>query len=101
MPATEGPVDTVGGPMLLEATVDVGSIAASAVVEATATFAAGLLDPANDLVVVLAPAALETGLQIGSAYVASATTVKFRLANHTAGAIDPASRAYQLLVFRR
>ena len=101
MPATEGPTDTVGGPMLLEATVDVGSVGSNLAVEATATFAAGLLDAANDLAVALAPAALEAGLQIGSAYVASATTIKFRVSNHTAAAVDPASRTYQFLVFRR
>jgi hypothetical protein len=78
-------------------TVDVPSIAAAAVAELTVTVA-GLTT--SDVVAINPPAALETGLQVGAVRVSAANTLKFRVSNHSAGAVDAASATYAYTAVR-
>jgi hypothetical protein len=52
------------------------------------------------VIAVIGPAALDAGLLIQSARVASANTVTVRLFNSTAGAINEASGVYRFIIGR-
>lgn len=76
-------------------TIDIASIAAVTSPEQTVTI--------NGLqkgypVIVWAPS-LEANLNLGNAYCSAANTLKFRVTNPTAGAIDPASQTMYCVQF--
>jgi len=73
---------------------DFGSIAAGATAELTATVTGAV---SGDVVIVTPTGAPEAGL-IWTGYVSAADTVTIRLANVTTGAIDPASRTWNIEV---
>lgn len=76
------------------ATLDFPSIAAVTAEELTIPVAAAEV---GDVVYLGAPAALEANL-MAMAYVSAAGVVTVRVANMTAGAIDPASATYKVAV---
>lgn len=67
------------------------SVGAASVLEVTVTITGVAV---GDIVALIPPAALEANLLVGAAVVTAADTVKFRIANPTAGAIDPASATW-------
>jgi hypothetical protein len=77
------------------ATLDFGSIAAQDDLELTITVTGASV---GDAVALGPPAALESGLA-ATGYVSAADTVTVRLVNGTAGAIDPASATWKVLVY--
>lgn len=77
-------------------TLDFPSIAANSQASLTTTVTGAAT---GDLVMVAPNVALETGLS-SEAWVSAADTVTIRLSNLTAGAIDPASRAWRIKVER-
>ncbi|HEY3265557.1 MAG TPA: hypothetical protein VGM37_01425 [Armatimonadota bacterium] len=82
-------------PLRAAATLDFASIAAGSAAELTVTVTgASAGKPA-----IASPAAgIEAGL-VWSAWVSAADTVRIRVANVTAAAIDPASRAWSVVAF--
>jgi hypothetical protein len=87
-----------GGVFFVDVTYDAADLAAGAIVDAAVTVP-GVLS--TDVVIaVMGPAALDAGLLIQSARVASANTVTVRLFNSTAGAINEASGVYRFIIGR-
>lgn len=82
--------------MSATATIDFASIPAAGTQTATVTVNGAT---ANDIVVLGLPATVDAGV-IFDARVSAANTVTVRAQNITAGAIDPASASYTLLVFK-
>jgi hypothetical protein len=78
------------------ATLDFPSIAANGQQELTITVTGAVT---GDAVMLGAPAAIEAGLQ-WSGWVSAADTVKIRVTNETAGAIDPASATWRATVVK-
>jgi len=81
------------GVVFAEVTIDPGSVAANVTLDVTATVK-GLKK--GHPVLVWAPS-LEANLNISNAHCSAANTVKFRLGNHTAAPIDPASQAFSIV----
>lgn len=81
---------------LMEATVDLGSVAANTSETETATLTGALT---TDYVVAIKPT-LEAGIILGSAWISSNDTVSIQVMNSTAGAVDAASETFKFLVFR-
>lgn len=81
---------------ILQATVDLGSVAANTSEEETATVT-GV--KSGDIVVVRKPT-LEAGIVIADARVSADDTVTMQVINSTAGAIDAASETMDFIVFR-
>ena len=78
-------------------TLDIASIGASQEVEQTITVTGVAV---GDIVIVAGPdAGLSVAVAITAAYVSAADTVKFRVVNPTAGALDPASASFRYLWF--
>lgn len=77
--------------------VDLASINAGAVVEATVTVSGAA---AGDSVVATPPAAIAAGLAVVGAYVSAANTVKLRVLNSTGGAIDEAAADWVFTLIR-
>lgn len=78
------------------AVLDFPSIAANATSDLTINVAGASV---NSPAITSAPAALNSGLS-ASAFVSAAGVVTVRLMNTTAGAIDPASATFRVVVFR-
>lgn len=81
---------------ILQATVDLGSVAADTSEEETATVT-GVRS--GDIVIVRKPT-LEAGIVIADARVSADDTVTLQVVNATAGAIDAASETMDFIVFR-
>lgn len=77
-------------------TTNIGALAAGATFEITITVPGALV---GDAVAVTAPAAIEAGL-VWSGYVSANGSVKIRIHNTTAGAVDPVSATWKARVFR-
>jgi hypothetical protein len=78
-------------------TLDVASIGASQEAEQTQTITGVAV---GDLVIVVGPdAGLSVAVAITAAYVSATDTVKFRIVNPTAGALDPASAVFRYYWF--
>lgn len=78
------------------ATLDFASIAAATTANLTITVTGAAV---NDAVLLGPPATLEAGL-VATGYVSAANTVTVRVANVTAGAIDPASATWRATIFQ-
>jgi hypothetical protein len=78
-------------------TIDVTSVSASTTAEQSVTVPGVLL---GDIVVVVPPSTLNAGLGIAGARATATDTVAIRFVNATAGALDPASAVFTLLVIR-
>jgi len=78
-------------------TIDVASVAAITTAEQSFTVPGVLV---GDIVVVVPPSTLNAGLGIAGARATAVDTVAIRFVNATAGALDPASAVYTLLVIR-
>lgn len=81
---------------ILQATVDLGSVAANTSELETATLPG--VKP-GDIVVPIKPT-LNAGLAVIQAYVSAADTIQLTVMNTTAGAIDAASQTYDFVVIR-
>lgn len=81
---------------ILQATVDLGSVAANTSEEETATLT-GVLP--GDVVVPVKPS-LEAGIVIGTVRVTAADTIAIQVVNATGSAVDAASETYTFLVGR-
>lgn len=79
-------------------TIDPASIAASTTVEQDFTVA-GLGQ--NDIVISLTKPTLTAGIGVGNVRVKAADTLSVTFINTTAGAIDPPSETYKLVVIRQ
>lgn len=77
-------------------TLDFGSIAAGATADLTFTLTGAAV---GDAVSLGPPAGLEAGL-VATAWVSATNTIKVRVANVTAGAIDPASGTWKVALVR-
>lgn len=77
--------------------VDLASIAAGATAEATVTVTGAA---AGDAVIANPPATIAAGLGVVGAYVSAANTVKLRVHNSTAGAIDEAAANWVFTLIR-
>lgn len=77
--------------------VDLASIDTLAVVEATVTVTGAA---AGDAVLANPPATLTAGLMVAGAYVSAADTVKLRVYNSTAGAVDEAAADWVFTLIR-
>ena len=77
------------------ATLDFGSIAANLAADLTVTVSGAR---ANDPCVVAPPAAPDAEISF-TAFVSANDTVTVRAANNSAGAVDPASALYRVMVF--
>lgn len=84
------------GITILQATVDLGSVAANTSEEETATLT-GVRT--GDIVLVRKPT-LEAGIVIADARVSADNTVTMQVINTTAGAINAASETMDFIVFR-
>jgi hypothetical protein len=101
MPYLTGEVRNDAGAVMLRAvTVDAGSIAAANSLDVVMTVADAMI---TDIAYVTTDAsvAFNAGLGISHAWVNAAGQVTVRLLNLTAGAIDPASRSFMVMLFRR
>jgi hypothetical protein len=80
--------------------VDFASVATVTAAEQTMTVAG--VDPAYDecLAVVPQGGTLEAGVAIAGCRVSAVNTVAVKLVNPTAGAVDPASRTYKVILAR-
>lgn len=91
----------IGGNMFaicaVSATVDVASVSAATTSDQSFTIPGVLL---GDIVVVIPASTLNTGLSVSHAIATGTDTVSIRFMNATAGALNPASATYTLLVFR-
>lgn len=81
---------------ILEATVDLGSVAANTTEEETAT----LIGVRSGDHVIVSKSSLEAGLLLGSVRVTADDTIAIQVANVTAAPIDAASETMQFVVFR-
>lgn len=81
---------------VIDATVDLGSVAANTSEEETATVPGVKV---GDMVFVSKPS-IEAGLIIGSARVTADDTVAIQVGNFTGGAIDEASETLRFLIVR-
>jgi hypothetical protein len=81
---------------LMEATVDLGSVAANTSETETATLSGALT---TDYVVAIKPS-LEAGIVLGSSWISADDTVSIQVINSTGSAVDAASETFQFLVFR-
>lgn len=90
---------TVALTQIMSGTVSVNpaSIAAASTGDTTVTIT-GVAS--GDVVVMNPPDALEAGLAFGGCWVSAADSVKVRLVNPTAGAVDGAARNWTYAVFR-
>jgi hypothetical protein len=82
----------------LDVSLDLGSQAPSTTTDNTVTVP-GLL-AGDDIVGIVPPSGLNAGLAVSHARVTAADTVSLRMANATAGAIDPAALTYRFIVGR-
>jgi hypothetical protein len=99
--SSSGSLKVGGGTPVLKhlsatASLDFPSIAASSTAELTVTVTGAA---SGDTVYAAPTGAPEAGL-VWSAYVSAANTVTVRMANHTAGAIDPAARTWRADVWQ-
>ena len=76
-------------------TADPANIPAQSTLDLTLTVKG--VDPRDYVVVV--PPSLESGLVVSHAWVSSANTVRLRIGNITANAINPANQPFVVLVF--
>jgi hypothetical protein len=76
-------------------TKDIAEVGAAACLDVTVTVPSQCVP--GDFVIVNLPA-LTANLNVGNAHVSAAGTVKFRITNPTAGAIDPASMSVYVMV---
>lgn len=81
---------------LMEATVDLGSVAANTSETETATLTGSLT---TDYVIAIKPS-LEAGILVGSAWISANGTVSIQIMNSTGSAVDAASETWKFLVFR-
>lgn len=81
---------------LIQATVDLGSVAANTSETETATVRGVKV---GDFVIPRKPT-LEAGILIGTCWVSAADTVSIQVINTTAGAIDEASETWGFIVIR-
>ena len=79
---------------VVDATIDFGSIGAVTTLTSNVTVAGAR---ANDLVTLGLPATINAGI-VFNAHVSADDTVTVRAMNITAGAIDPASATYRIMV---
>jgi hypothetical protein len=77
-------------------TLDPGSIAVDDQLELSVTVSGAIV---GDGVIVIPPVGLNTGL-MAFAFVSATDTLKLRLLNSTAGAIDPASASWTFLIVK-
>lgn len=78
--------------------VDLASIAAGAMVEATVTVSGAV---AGDAVIATPPATLDASLEVVGAYVSAADTVKLRVRNnHAADPVDEAAANWVFVLIR-
>jgi len=87
-------VGQIKGTKFVSAVIDFGSIAAATTVTSNVTVAGAR---ANDIVALGLPATLDGGIS-WDAHVSADDTVTIRATNATAGAIDPASATYKVMV---
>lgn len=85
----------IRGVMAATATLDFGSIAANLAADLTVTVNGAR---ANDLCMVAPPAAPDAEISF-TAFVSANDTVTVRAANNSAGAVNPASATYRVVVF--
>jgi hypothetical protein len=67
-------------------------------VDTTVTTPSGITLRATDKVVAIPPATLEAGIAVVGCYYLSATTLKLRTTNPSAGAINPAAADWEFVV---
>jgi hypothetical protein len=82
-------------------TVDFASVATVTAAEQTITVAG--VDPTIDTCLAVSPdaATIEAGVALAGCRVSALNTVAVKLVNPTAGAVDPASRAYRVVLARK
>ncbi|MGI9411566.1 MAG: hypothetical protein ACR2OV_15915 [Hyphomicrobiaceae bacterium] len=78
------------------ATIDFGSIAANVAADSDVTITGAR---ANDICIVSPPAGPDAEITF-TAFVESANTVTVRAANNSAGAVNPASGTYRIMVYK-
>lgn len=89
-----------GGTYEVLVTVDFASAGAATAAPQNVTVAG--VDPAVDTCLAVEPqAALEAGIALGQCRVSALNTVTVPVINPTAGAVDPASRNYKVILARR
>lgn len=88
----------VRGISIIEATVDLGSVAANTTETETATVT-GV--ETGDVILAAIKPTLEAGLLIGTAWVSAANTVSIQVANVTGSPIDEASETWRFVVASR
>lgn len=86
------------GITIVEATVDLGSVAANTTETETATVS-GV--KTTDVILAAIKPTLEAGLLIGTAWVSAADTVSIQVANVTGSPINEASETWRFVVLRR
>jgi len=83
------------GTVFAEVAIDVANITAATSLEVTATVKGARIG----FPVIVWATALEANLLLGAAYCSAKDEVKFRIANPTAGDVNPASHSYFFVQF--
>lgn len=95
---SEGTVTSIeNGLLRASAVLDFPNLTAGSESQLTATVTGASV---GDPVCVSPPVAFATGLAVTAAWVSTANTVTIRVRNTTAGAIDPASGEFAMVVFK-
>ena len=100
MPAAEFAGISLDRGFSFDVVIDPANHTAGASVDTVVTVPTGLLLDPNDKLVASPPAAFTAGIAVVTCRYTSATTCTLRTTNPSAGAIDPASGTWTILVFR-
>lgn len=92
---TPGTGETITNVLTATSTINFASIPANTTADSSGITVTGAA--VGDAVFVGVPAAIESGIVV-TGYVSAANTVKVRAANVTAGAVDPASGSFKVVV---
>ncbi len=87
-----------GGTFIIDATVDLASVAAAITANQSVTVN-GVLST-DEIIAVIPPTTLNNGLAVVQANVTADNTVTLRVINATAGALDAASATFRFVVAR-